>query len=479
MVFSSVLFLFLFLPAVVATILTTPRRAHNYVLLLFSLLFYAWGEGARVAILLGSIAVTYVAGVALDRIRRDRARAWTLAAGVAANLMVLGTYKYANFVVDSLNAWLPLIHLSPVRMDRVHLPIGISFFTFQAVSYLVDVYRRDCRAQTNPFNTALYIALFPQLVAGPIVRYSDLSEQINRRAMTLAGFAQGSRRFIMGLAKKVLIANVLSVPADAAFSTDPSHLSTAMAWLGVAAYSLQIYFDFSGYSDMAIGMGRMFGFQFRENFEYPYVSQSIREFWRRWHISLSTWFRDYLYIPLGGSRRSSLRTYANLLVVFFLCGLWHGASWTFVVWGLFHGTFLVLERLGLGRLLSRAPRLIAHGYTLVVVSTAWVFFRADTLGHALAYMRAQLSLSSGAPSGLPASYYLSVFGATTLLFACVLSAPLYPWFRAKIRSSLRSTQTWTTVAAATVSYGWTMLLLLASAMSLASGTHNPFIYYRF
>ena len=291
-------------------------------------------------------------------------------------------FKYADFLVGNLNALLGPLRLAPLSLPGIALPIGISFFTFQALSYVIDVYRREVPVQRNPFDLGLYIALFPQLIAGPIVRYHDVARQLVERVVTRQGFAYGVERFVVGLGKKVLIANTLAVQADLIFAIPADQLTAPVAWFGLVCYTLQIYFDFSGYSDMAIGLGYMFGFRFLENFSHPYVAQSITEFWRRWHISLSTWFRDYLYVPLGGNRGSALRTYRNLVLVFFLCGLWHGASWSFVVWGLLHGFLLVIERMGLGRLMARWPRALRHAWTLFFVMIAWVFFRADSLPQA-------------------------------------------------------------------------------------------------
>jgi alginate O-acetyltransferase complex protein AlgI len=316
---------------------------------------------------------------------------------VALNIGTLVFFKYANFAVDNLNLLLAWIHLAPVHCERVRLPIGISFFTFHALSYVMDIYRGKAAAARNPRDVALYIFFFPQLIAGPILRWSAIAPQIARRVVSREGFAEGVRRFVGGLAKKMIIANVVAVPADQIFALSGAELTPALAWLGAACYTLQIYFDFSGYSDMAVGLGKMFGFQFLENFDFPYISQSIKEFWRRWHISLSTWFRDYLYFPLGGNRRGEWRTCLNLVIVFFLCGLWHGASWTFVVWGLYHGFFLVLERTRFGGWVAGMPRLLRHGYALVVVMAGWVLFRADTFGHAITFLANMAGVSSGAP----------------------------------------------------------------------------------
>ena len=360
MVFSSPIFVFLFLPLVLAVYFISPKSVRNAVLLVASLLFYAWGEGKYVAVMLLSICLNYFAALTLERTTNARGTRWVLALAVVLNLLLLGILKYASFVIRTVGM---VVMIPPVATDfvsAVRLPIGISFYTFQAMSYVIDVYRREVSAERNLLNTALYISFFPQLIAGPIVRYSEIAYQFVNRRVTTAEFAYGIQRFILGMSKKVLLANPLAITADYVFSLRPEVLSFGMAWLGVICYTLQIYFDFSGYSDMAIGLAHMFGFRFPENFNYPYISQSVREFWRRWHITLSNWFRDYLFIPLGGSRCSTARTYFNLLVVFALCGLWHGPSWTFVLWGLFHGTFMVLERIALDRWLTASWSVVRH-----------------------------------------------------------------------------------------------------------------------
>ena len=364
------------------------------------------------------------------------------------------------------------------------LPIGISFFTFHAISYVVDVYRHDASAQKSPVHAALYLLLFPQLIAGPIIRYHDIADQLARRNVDLEGFAYGVRRFVIGLAKKVLIANVVAGPADRIFAMPGSQLTAAHAWLGLLCYTLQIYFDFSGYSDMAIGLGRMFGFRFPENFRYPYVADSVQGFWRRWHISLSTWFRDYLYVPSGRQPRDARRgVYGNLVVVFFLCGLWHGASWSFVVWGLWHGLFLAVERLGLGRRLETLWAPLRHLYALAVVTTGWVFFRADTLAAALVYLRA---LAGGSPA-MPTAYSPVFFLTNDVVLAVAAglagALPLAPvlgrcrerW-AAPAPGVARIAGDW---AAALVSSAAQAALLVASCLQIAAGTYSPFIYFRF
>ncbi len=482
MVFSSLLFLFFFLPAVLTLYFLGGRALWNPILLLASLFFYAWGETFYVLLMLFSIAANYVFGLLIERARTRpglSARA-ILAAGIAVNLAPLCFFKYGNFLVDNINIVISALGFSAISLDRIHLPIGISFFTFQAISYIVDVYRAETTSQKNPIDLALYISLFPQLIAGPIVRYHDIAAQIGSRIIEFDDFYQGTKRFIIGLGKKVLVANVMGRLADAVFALPPERLSAQLAWLGIIAYTLQIYFDFSGYSDMAIGLGRMFGFRFRENFNYPYISRSIKEFWRRWHISLSTWFRDYLYIPLGGNKFGPARTYANLLTVFLLCGLWHGASWTFVIWGLYHGFFLVLERTRFGDWLDRTPGWLRHGYVLLCVMIGWVFFRSETLDYALRYLAAMFSpwrppyIDVFVFSALNREFYLA------LIVGTVFSAPAVGYINRIVHGYFGSKGT----AAAIPLFNATksvflIAVLVYSIASLTGGTHNPFLYFRF
>jgi alginate O-acetyltransferase complex protein AlgI len=485
MPFSTTVFLFLFLPLLLLLHFLSPRRLRNPLLLAASLLFYLWGEKGYILVLLASIALNYLLGLWLERLQTPRRRRGALILAVAVNLGLLAFFKYAVFAVENINDARVALHLVPFRLPRVHLPLGISFFTFHALSYVLDVYRREVRALKNPINFALYISFFPQSIAGPIVRYSDLANQLARRTISREDFAEGVRRFVFGLSKKMLIANTLAAPADAIFALPAEALSPVLAWLGIVCYTLQIYFDFSGYSDMAIGLARMFGFTFKENFHYPYVSRSITEFWRRWHISLSSWFRDYLYIPLGGNRRGTIRTYFNLLTVFFLCGLWHGASWAFVGWGLYHGVFLVLERGRWGRLLDKTPVPLRMTYALLAVMVGWVFFRAATFTQALSFLATMSGCGANAASIYSPAVYLPTDVVLALLAGIVASTPLLPWLqglqarpldaalkRPRLASLLQGLFAAATVAAQAA-------MLLASASLLAAGTHNPFIYFRF
>jgi alginate O-acetyltransferase complex protein AlgI len=350
-IFSSPLFLFVFLPVVLAGYYAMPPRVKNAFLLLASLVFYAWGEPIYVALLVASIVGNYAFGLAIDRTHSTVGRRLVVTLAVLGNLAFLAYFKYFSFALVNFFSADSAQALASAAPD--HLPLGISFFTFQALSYIIDVYRRTSPAQANPFSLALFISSFPQMIAGPIIRYADVQRQIEFRVHEAHLFVSGVRRFVFGLAKKVLIADVLGDSADQIFAEDAEDLSAGAIWLGIVCFAFQIYFDFSAYSDMAIGLGRMFGFRFKENFNYPYISRSLTEMWERWHISLGSWFRDYLYIPLGGNRHGAFRTHLNLWTVFLLCGLWHGASWNFVIWGALHGSVLVIERLGLGRLLQR------------------------------------------------------------------------------------------------------------------------------
>ena len=461
MVFSSYTFLFYFLPPLLALYYLIPRRAlglRNLVLLAFSLFFYFAGGPEHLPLMLLSIAINYAGGLLCAKPRR-----WALVLTMALNLGLLGWFKYAGFVGENLHA-LGL----PIPVPEVVLPIGISFFTFQGMSYVIDVYRGDTPAARNPLQVALYISLFPQLVAGPIVRYTTVAEELVSRRENFDDFAAGALRFSFGLGKKMLLANNLSLMADEAFSTAP--IGAAAAWLGALAYTGQIYFDFSGYSDMAIGLGRMFGFHFEENFRYPYVSQSVTEFWRRWHMSLSGWFRDYVYIPLGGSRCGRGKQVRNILLVWTLTGLWHGAAWNFLLWGFYFGILLLGEKFWWGTALQRAPSPLRHLYAMVIVVLGWVLFRCEGLSAVGSYLGAMLGLS-GAGTG-QAVYFLREYGVFLLLGA-IASLPVRDALAdALSRRGTEKTLRW---GAALLGLG----VLGLSFLQLISSTANPFIYYRF
>jgi alginate O-acetyltransferase complex protein AlgI len=391
-------------------------------------------------------------------------------------------FKYADFAVANLNAAITLTGREPFALPGILLPIGISFFTFHAISYVVDVYRRDAAAQKRPVEAALYLLVFPQLVAGPIVRYRQIAGQLTSRVTSTEDFAIGVRRFAIGLAKKMLIANTLAGPADHIFAMPAAELTAAHAWTGVVCYTLQIYFDFSGYSDMAIGLGRMFGFRFPENFNYPYVAASIQDFWRRWHMSLSAWFRDYVYIPLGGNRSSTGRTYFNLVLVFFLCGLWHGASWTFVIWGLFHGGFLVLERVGLGARVYALPSPLRHAYALLVVMIGWVFFRADTLAKAVTMLAAMAGAGGGAPAPYAPAWYWNAEVLLALAAGVIGSTPVLPALARRLSAASTEDGTGTVrlrLQPSMVAVFTLLVITMVSILLSASRSYSPFIYFRF
>ena len=472
MVFSSTVFLFIFLPSVLILNFLLKQEYRNFFLLLASLGFYAWGEGILVVLMLFSIGVNYISGLGIAYFRQKRLNLSKTILGLAISidLGLLFYYKYANFLVDTLKEigfYLDYDHKSII------LPIGISFFTFQGISYLVDVYRKDTDVQRNLFHLGLYISFFPQLIAGPIVRYHDIALEIRQRVINVPLFTEGIIRFIRGLAKKVIVANIAALIADQVFSLPGNEISVISAWLGIFCYTIQIYFDFSGYSDMAIGLGKMFGFHFKENFNYPYISRSIQEFWRRWHISLSTWFRDYLYIPLGGNRKGRGRTYFNLIFVFFVTGLWHGASWNFIFWGLFHGLFLIMERSKFFNI-QKWPVVLQHFYVLAVVIMGWVFFRAETMTEAFQYIRSMAGFNEG--DNVNALIYVNAYSITILILAIIFSMPTRRFANAYVK---KSTSTYFGNLYPTGIYFFYIALFMLTLIELAQSSYNPFIYFRF
>ncbi|MFH1999727.1 MAG: MBOAT family O-acyltransferase, partial [Planctomycetota bacterium] len=509
--FSSILFLFLYLPIVlfIYHLLFFPvsrgwqvsfwRRACNLFLLSVSLLFYFWGENFLLWIVITSTLIDYFCGLLiaggfsrkpLIRLRRKIKRTGVQKAGlifsICSNLAFLGFFKYFNFGIDNFNSLMGSLNLTALQWNdaaQITLPLGISFYTFQSMSYTIDVYRGKVRATRNLIDFSCYVTMFPQLVAGPIVRYKDVARQLVHRVITTEKFASGISRFVVGLGKKVIIANTVALPADQIFALPAQDISAPLAWIGLLCYTLQIYFDFSGYSDMAIGLGRMFGFEFLENFNYPYIARSIQEFWRRWHISLSSWFRDYLYIPLGGNQCSTFRTYFNLVTVFFLCGLWHGASWAFAVWGLYHGMFLVIERMGFSSVLKRTWSPARHLYTLLVAMVGWVFFRADTLTYAIDFLTAMSGLGPADPRIYPVGAYCSLHVALALVLGVIGSAPILPainrWVAAARAESTNPLPSVLYGGYQILSLTGLCLIMLMVAMSLALGAYNPFIYFRF
>lgn len=475
MIFSSLVFLCIFLPVtfILYTVLPSVRQK-NGLLIAVSLVFYAYGEPVYVLLMMFSAFLNYLCARLIAG--RAEQKKLFLIAGVAVNLGILGVFKYASFFVHTCNS---LFRLS-LPEPALALPIGISFFTFQALSYVIDVYRGNVQAQKSFWNVLLYISFFPQLIAGPIVKYRDISEEIENRALSPEQSAEGMRRFICGLAKKVLIANTMGSAADSIFAAELSRINVVAAWLGAIAYMLQIYYDFSGYSDMAIGLGRMFGFHFRENFVYPYGAASVRDFWRRWHISLSTWFKEYLYIPLGGNRKGRARACLNKIIVFFFTGLWHGADWTFVLWGLYHGLFLLFEEYVPA--VKKIPKVLGRAYTLVVVCVGFVLFRADTVSQGFYIIRQMFTgftftaVSANLVWQQLTPWFLAVF------FAAVIgAAPVRP-LADRIRNGLGQQKEerspfWGKVQAGL--YLVSFFLLAWCMLRLSGSSYNPFIYFRF
>ena len=483
MVFSSITFLFFFLPTVLLLYRLSGKRTRNSLLLAASLFFYSWGEGVYVLLMVTSITINYSGGLLIAGWRPDTGRRFFLILSVALNLLILGFFKYAHFITENLNLILSCWNLPAIELTPIRLPIGISFFTFQALSYIIDVYRKKVLPQKNIINLALYISLFSQLIAGPIVRYNQIADEIKNRSATMNDLAEGIQRFLIGLSKKILLANPLAAIADKIFILPETELTTPLAWLGALSYTLQIYFDFSGYSDMAIGLGRMFGFHFPENFNYPYISKSIREFWQRWHISLSSWFKDYLYIPLGGSRNGPLRTYINLIIVFLLCGVWHGASWTFVIWGLYHGFFLILERTPLGSITGRMWSPLRILLTFLLVMLGWVIFRSNSLPQATFYLGTMAGWGQNGFDPSILSLYLDSKARFEISMALLLALPLYPCLR-RLKQTLLQRWSGAVKLAVSTSVHLTQLLFFAAisyfaVISLAAGVYNPFIYFRF
>lgn len=469
MVFSSLTFIFLFLPLVFIGYFSSPSlRLKNVFLLLTSLIFFAWGGVAYTLLLAISITINYAFGIWISSSLNRRKLITIL--GLLANIILLGYFKYWNFFIENFNSLNELIGFKSIPHKEIILPIGISFYTFQAMSYLMDVYWKSTPVQKDISKLALYIALFPQLIAGPIVRYHDINKQLANRNHSFNRFYSGLQLFILGLSKKVLIANTLGAKVDQIMSENFVFVDASLAWVGIIFYSLQIYFDFSGYSDMAIGLGRIFGFDFLENFNFPYIAKGIKNFWRRWHISLSSWFRDYLYIPIGGSRKGNILTYRNLLIVFFVTGFWHGASWNFVVWGMIHGLFILIERKW-AKLFDKMPAFILHIYTVLVVVIAWVFFRIEDLSDAWLYLKTMFGFGI---SKVDHALFVHVWDTKLVLIfiiAILASAGFFNWIKRFFEKN-------------TLLYHVSSSILFISGfilciMHLFANTYNPFIYFRF
>ena len=500
MVFSTIIFLCVFLPIVIIGYYLVPKPAKNMFLLICSLFFYAWGEPVYVLIMLASIAYNYLFGMFIANTRQDKL--WMIIS-VVVNLLVLGVFKYSGFFIENIDKVIPnLLHVPDIA-----LPIGISFYTFQGMSYCIDVYRDKEMVQKNPVNLALYIAMFPQLIAGPIVRYSDIRTELTGRSHNAEMFSEGAGRFIIGLSKKAILANTLGAVATNIMSEDLQTMGAGAAWIGAIFYTLQIYFDFSGYSDMAIGLGKIFGFHFSENFNYPYISKSIREFWRRWHISLSSWFRDYLYIPLGGSRRGNV--YLHLLIVFLATGIWHGAAWGFVLWGLWHGFFIIAERVVSNHKNNGSKtksgiqgpacikKILGWIYTMLVVVVGWVLFALVSVRKTVQYLMVMFGLQKNAFVAYSPSYYLDK--KTICIFVIALLACV-PWKQVwrkwagndkaeneKIENEKigndklrKGNRTLTQTPVGMIGQKIVLLLLLVLCfVFIITGSYNPFIYFRF
>ena len=464
MVFSTPLFLFYYLTLVLLVYYVTPMRFRNLVLLIASLFFYYWGEQAYTVIMLLSIGIDYTHGIIVHRCKEkgnDRGAKLAVASSVVFNLAILFFFKYWDFAARSLQA----VGIGFVPELNISLPIGISFYTFQTMSYTIDVYRGDARVQKNIIHFGTFVTLFPQLIAGPIIKYKDLDDQLRERSHAVDRFASGAQRFVVGLAKKLLLANNLGQLWDAFKATPAEELTFVGVWLGIIAFAFQIYFDFSGYSDMAIGLGRLFGFEFMENFNYPYISRSITEFWRRWHISLSTWFREYLYISLGGNRCSKGRWLLNLLIVWAATGIWHGASWNYLLWGLYFFCLLILEKLLLGKWLGKMPKVFQHFYVMVMVLVSWAIFALEDLGQLGGYLRAMAGLNGGSLVNGETLYHLRNF-LPVLVIAAIGSTPLV----AKL---------WDRVQNQAIQIAILVLGLIICTAYVVASTYNPFLYFRF
>ncbi len=479
MIFCSPIFLFIFLPVTLIGYIFIDKKYKNLYLMLASLIFYSW-SGVKYAILvILSITYNYFIGIQLGKKHENikKKKMW-LVLGVAFNLGLLIFYKYFNFIIDNIIKVGSVFNSQfTIASRNIILPIGISFFTFQIMSYIIDVYRGTVKTQKSIINLALYVLLFPQLIAGPIVRYIDIEKQIHERDISIDKVRSGVQRFIIGIGKKVLISNSVGYVADFVFNETKYYGNMGITWIGIICYALQIYYDFSGYSDMAIGLGRLFGFEFMENFNYPYISTSIKEFWSRWHISLSTWFRDYLYIPLGGNRKGKVKTYRNLLIVFFVTGLWHGASWNFILWGLFYGVFLILERGRLGYFIKKIPKVFQLMYTLLIVLIAWVFFRADNISLALSYIKGMFSFNF--TGFYEINYVMSGEVIFYIIIGLIFATPIVKVMRKKLDKYIFNKPLFYDDIIEICFDFCRICIFLVSIFYMAGSGFNPFIYFRF
>ena len=473
MVFSSLTFLLVFLPVVLVLYYTVPGRLKNAVLFVCSLWFYAWGEPIYVCLMVFSTVLDFSCGRYVERYRGTKRAKYGLAVSVIVNLGLLCFFKYSGFVINTINQCFG----ASLPTHELPLPIGISFYTFQTMSYTIDVYRNDIKAQKNIISFGAYVTLFPQLIAGPIVRYSTIAEQIDKRTHSFDSFGDGVRRFVCGLGKKVLLANNIGQLWESAYSMSAGDTSVLMAWLGIIAYTFQIYFDFSGYSDMAIGLGKMFGFSFPGNFNYPYISRSVTEFWRRWHISLGSWFRDYVYIPLGGNRKGRIKWLRNIGIVWLLTGLWHGAGWNFILWGVLYGVLLAMEKLFLLDKLNRAPKVISWLYTAVVVIVGWVLFAFDKIGYSIGFFGTLVGV--GAPLADTKALFALISYLPLFLICAVAATPLgHIAYERMCGQKLIDKRISERIMCASELAGMTVIVVLVVSC-LISGSYNPFLYFRF
>ena len=472
MVFASAVFLFLFLPITIIGYFLIKPKYKNFWLFIMSLVFYAWGGLIYAILFIFSAYINFLFGIWMEKDRERKKLILFLS--IVWNLGILAYFKYSSFILLNLQMIIQ-IFIPNFKINIVHvpLPIGISFFTFQIMTYVIDLYREEIKVQKKFINLGLYIMLFPQLIAGPIVRYIDIEKEINNRKVDIDLIDEGIKRFILGLGKKIFIANIMGTWADTVFNMSLEKINTPLAWLGIFGYTMQIFFDFSAYSDMAIGLGKIFGFHFLENFNYPYISRNIQEFWRRWHISLSQWFKDYLYIPLGGNRKGKIRTYINLLIVFFLTGLWHGSSWNFIFWGIFHGVFLIIERLGLKKVLEKTPKILQHLYTMIIVIIGWVFFRADNFIFALKYLKILFI-----PNFIHMESFLVELENLKLFIAVcaiIFSTPIVPKLKNILLNNIFKNKFYYEIFRNFIY----IIFFLLSVIFLAGSNFNPFIYFHF
>ena len=466
MIFSSLLFLYIYLPIVLAIYYISPKKIRNFILLILSLVFYGWGEPIYVSLMVLSIIVGFIGALQINKYRMDKEKSTCIFVTILLiNLGTLFFFKYYGFLIEIINS----IFNTNLKIKALPLPLGISFYTFQIISYVVDVYRDKTEVQKNIINFGAYVSMFPQLVAGPIVQYSTIEKQLNSRKESFKNFGEGVERFVLGLGKKVIIANNVGMIWNSVKPLAPENMSVLTAWIGIISFTLQIYFDFSGYSDMAIGLGKMFGFDFMENFKYPYISKSITEFWRRWHISLGSWFRDYIYIPLGGNRCGQAVQLRNIFVVWFVTGLWHGASWNFIIWGLYFGVIIFIEKIGLLKVLEKLPSFICNIYTMFFVVISWVFFDTDTLKNSMVYIGNMFRLNGNIGYD-NLSLYLINTNMVFLVMAIICSTPLFKKFIESLKGN---------VVGKTIVISIYVGIIIISTSFLVGESYNPFLYFRF